>query len=80
MYQNIFKEGIGGHKYLRCTYLRYTIFEVLHLEIELDKIDLDCAENIRSKPVRNYSGFITYSNTINFGIKVLDKSGYIITH
>ena len=27
----------------------------------------------------NKTGFITYTNTINFAIKWLDKSGYVIT-
>ena len=47
--------------------------------IELDKVDLVCAETVKSKPTVNYSGFITYSNTIDFSGKWFDNSGYIIT-
>ena len=46
--------------------------------IALDKIDLDCAETVKAKPIGNGSVFITYSNTIKFSVKYLDNSGYII--
>ena len=43
--------------------------------IALYNIDIDCAENVKVKPTGSYSGFITYSNTINFAVKWLDNSG-----
>ena len=66
MYQNISKEGNGDQKYLRCPDLQDNKFEVLFSAIALDKITLDCAENVKAKPAGNDLGFITYSNTINF--------------
>ena len=45
----------------------------------MDKIDLECAETVKAKPTVNDSGFIAYSNTINFSSKWLDKSVYLIT-
>ena len=54
-------------------------FDVLSSAIALNKIDLDCAETVKSKPTGNGSGFITYSKKINvYGIW-LDKIGYLIT-
>ena len=44
----------------------------------LDKVDLEFEETVKVKPTGNDSGFITYSNTINFASKWLDTSGYII--
>ena len=79
MYQKLLKEGNGDHKYLRCRYLQYKNFEVMSSAIALDKIDLDCAENVKAKPTGDYSGFITYSNTMIFCGKLLYNSGYIIT-
>ena len=38
-----------------------------------------CAEIVKAKPTGNYSGFITYSNTIYFSDTWLDKTGYLIT-
>ena len=40
--QNLFKEGNGDHKYLRCPYLRDNNFEVLCSKIALDKVNLEC--------------------------------------
>ena len=48
-------------------------------EITLDKFYLQCAGTVKAEPTGNNSGFITYSNTINFYSKQLDNSGYIIT-
>ena len=79
MYHNFLKEVNSDSKYLRFTDLRDNNFEVLLSATTLDKIDLDCAENVRAKPTVNNSGFITYSNTINFSTKWLDKNGYILT-
>ena len=47
--------------------------------IALGKIDFGCAETVKDKRTGKYSSFITYSNTINFSSKWLDKSGYPIT-
>ena len=44
----------------------------------LDKVDLEFEETVKVKPTGNDSGFITYSNTINFASKWLDTSGYIL--
>ena len=66
MYQNILKESDDYHKFLRCPDLWDNNFEVLSLEIALDKVDLECAETVKSKPTGNDSGFIPYSNIINF--------------
>ena len=79
MYHNFLKEVNSDSKYLRFTYLRDNNFEVLLSATTLDKIDLDCAENVGAKPTVNNSGFVTYSNTINFSTKWLDKNGYILT-
>ena len=78
MYQNFPKEGNGNYKFLICTDLQDNNFEVLRSTITLDKTDLDCAENVKAKSIGNYSGFITYSNTIRFSSKLLDNSGYLI--
>ena len=47
-------------------------------EITLDKVDYDFEEIVKAKPTRNDSGFITYSNTINFASKWLENSAYLI--
>ena len=47
-------------------------------EIALDNVNLECAAIVKAKPTGNDSGFIKYSNTINFNSKWLDKSGYLI--
>ena len=49
-----------------CPNLQDTNFQVLILEIALDKIYLDCAEKVKAKPTRNDKVFIIYSHTINF--------------
>ena len=46
--------------------------------MELDKVDLEFEETVKVKPTGNDSGFINYSNTINFASKWLDNSGYLI--
>ena len=51
----------------------------MYSAITLNKVGLECAETVKYKPTENYSGFISYPNTINFVIKWLDNSGYIIT-
>ena len=43
-----------------------------------NKVNLQCAETVIAKPTGNDSGFITYSITINFAIKWLVSSGYLI--
>ena len=70
MYQKFLKEVNGDHKFLRCTDLRDNNFEVMHSAI--------AAETVKSKPTGNDSVFITYSSTINFSVKWLGNSGYLI--
>ena len=60
MYKNILKVGNGDHKFLRFPYLQDKNFEVLHSAIALDKVDLESAETVKTKPAVNDSGFITY--------------------
>ena len=79
LYQDILREFNGDQKYLRCPDLQDNSFEVLSSEITQDKIDLDCAETVKAKPTVNGSGYITYSDTINFNGKQLDNSGYLRT-
>ena len=62
-----------------CPDLRDRTFEVMPSEIALDKINLACVENVKTKPNGSDSGFINYSNTINVYSKWLYNSGYIIT-
>ena len=45
----------------------------------MDKVDIECVGTVKAKPTGNDSGFITYSNRINFDSKWLDNSGYLIT-
>ena len=66
MYQKFFTEDNNNHKFLRCPDLRDNNFEFLSLAITLDKINLECAENVKAKPTGKDSGFITYSNTTHF--------------
>ena len=41
----------------------------MNSEIALDEINLDCAENVKTKTTGNDSGFITNSNTQSiFGV------------
>ena len=79
MHQKFLKEGNVGHKFLRCTYIWDNNFEFMRSEIVLDKFDLEFAETVKAKPTRTNSGFIIYSNTIDFDGKWLDNSGYLIT-
>ena len=53
LYQNIFKEVSGDQKCLMCTYLQYNNCEVMHSAIALGKVDLECAETVKSKPTGN---------------------------
>ena len=73
------KEVNDDNKILKCLDIRDKNFEYLRSAIALDKIDLECAENVKAKPTGNDSGFIAYSNTINVAIKSLYKSVYLIT-
>ena len=79
MYQNLLKEGSGDHKYLSCQDLQELFFEVLRSEIELDKVDLVCAETVKPKPTGSNSSFITYAITSYFSGVWLYKIGYLIT-
>ena len=47
-------------------------------ETALNKADLEGAETVKAKHTVNDSGFITYSNEINFAGIWLDNSGYLI--
>ena len=78
MYQNVLKESNDDYMYLRRPYLRDNKFGVMSSAIVLDKIDIDCTENIKAEPTVDDSGFIIYSNTIKFSGKWLDNSGYLI--
>ena len=42
MFQKILKEDNVDHNFLRCSYLQEKNFEVMHSEIVLDKVDLEC--------------------------------------
>ena len=64
MYNDLFKEVNGYHKFLRCTNLQNNNFEFMRSTIALDKLDLVCAETIKAKPDENYSVFITYSEKL----------------
>ena len=78
IYKSLLKEGNGDHKYLRFPNILDKNFEVVHVAILLDKVDFLCAETVKEKPTVNYSGFITYSNTIYFSGLWLDNYGYLI--
>ena len=69
MYQKFLREVGGDHNFLSCPYLLDNKFEVLHSVIALDKVDLDCTENVKAKPTGNDLDFITYSKTIKFACK-----------
>ena len=71
-------EGNGDKKYLRFPYIWDNNFEVMSSEIALYNFDLKCAETVKSKPTRNGSVFITYSNTIYFSVIWLDNIGCLI--
>ena len=79
VYQKLLKEGNGDNKFLRCPYLQDNNLGVMCSSIQLDKVDLECAETVRAKPTGNDSGSIVYSKTINFSGIWLDNSGYLIT-
>ena len=65
------KKVNSDQKYLRCLDILDKNSEVLRSAIPLDKVDLECAETVKAKPTGNDSGFVTYSNTINFSGKWL---------
>ena len=46
--------------------------------ITLDKVDLVCADTVRSKPAENDAGFVTYSKTKYFSSLCLDNYVYLI--
>ena len=50
IYQIIFKEVNGYHKYLRFTYIQDNNFEFLRSDIALNKVDLLREETVRAKP------------------------------
>ena len=53
MYHDVLKEGNGDHKFLRCPDLWDNNFDYLRSGIAYDKIELECAENIKAKPNGN---------------------------
>ena len=57
IYQRILKEFNSDHNYLRFLDLRDNNFKILRLKNSLDKVHFLCAENVKSKPIRNYSKF-----------------------
>ena len=59
-YQIILKEGNGDQEYLRFSDIQDKNFEFMCSSIALDKVKLDCAETVQTKPTRNNSGFIAY--------------------
>ena len=61
-----------------CPDIRGNNFEVLHSNITLDKVDMVFSETVKDKPTEDYSGFITYSNTIYISGIQLDNCGYLI--
>ena len=78
IYQRILKNGDGGHKYLRCPYLRDSDFDILCPDIALDKVEQTCGKTVKAKPNEKYSGFITYSNRVYFYCIWLDKYVYLM--
>ena len=48
IYQRIFKEGYGNHKYLRFPYLQYNNFNILRTGISFNKVDLVCLDRVIS--------------------------------
>ena len=48
-------------------------------DIESNKVELESVGTVKGKHNENYSGFITYSNTISFPNKWLKNRGYVIT-
>ena len=76
-HQRFLKEDNGDQKYFMFPDLQDNNFEVLHSEIILDKVDLDCVETVKANPKRNDSGFIAYSNTIHFSVLLLDNSQWL---
>ena len=58
MHQRFLKEGHDDNKFLKCPDLQEKQFEVLRSEIASDKIDPDCAENVKAKTTGNDSVFM----------------------
>ena len=79
IYQTPLKEGNGYHKYLQCPDIQDNNFEIMCSTISLNKVDLACSKTVKAKPTGNYSGFITYSNTVYVAGIWLDNCGYLIT-
>ena len=79
MYQKFLKKVNSDQNNLKCLDLQDNNFEVLRLEIALDKINIEYVDTVKPKLTGNESDFITYSNTINFDSKWLGKSVYILT-
>ena len=75
--QRILREGNGDHKYLRCPYLQDKFLGYVYRYF-IYKVEFVCAQKDRAKPTSNYSGFITYSNTIGFSGSWLDNCSCLI--
>ena len=60
VYHNFLKKNNDYRNLLRCLDLLDINFEVLSSSIALDKLDVECAENVEAKPTGNDSGFIKY--------------------
>ena len=58
IYHRLLKEVNGNHKYLRFPYLLDNNFEVLLSDITMDKVDLVCAETVKTKSIVNDSDFV----------------------
>ena len=58
IYQSLLKEVNGGNKYLGFPYLLDNNFEVLLSDITMDKVDLVCAETVKTKSIVNDSDFV----------------------
>ena len=61
-----------------CPDIRGNNFEVLNSNITLDKVDMVFSETVKDKPTVDYSGFITYSNTIYISGIWLYNSVYLM--
>ena len=79
IYWELLKGGNIDHKYLSCPYLQGNNFDIIHSAIPLEKVDLVCAETVKSKSTGNDSCFIMYLNIIYFYVIQLDNSCYLIT-
>ena len=66
IYQRIFLKGKNNYEYLSCTDLWDNNFEVMHIDIALDKIYLVYEEIVRAKPTGNDAYVINYPSKIYY--------------